>query len=52
MATVVSVEEHWALENALLDYLFAVDAMDDIDAMVACFTEDAVGDFNWLDVGK
>jgi ketosteroid isomerase-like protein len=51
MATVVSVEEHWALENALLDYLFAVDAMDDIDAMVACFTEDAVVDLTGLDLG-
>ena len=51
MGVQVPLEEHRRLEEALLDYLTAVDAMDDIDALTACFTEDAVLDLSGLDLG-
>ncbi len=47
----VSMEEHFALENALIDYLLAVDGLDDLDQMMACFTEDAVLDLTGLNLG-
>lgn len=46
-----SLEERAALEDALLDYLFAVDALDDLDAMTDCFTDDAVLDLSGLQLG-
>lgn len=45
-----SLEERRALEDALLDYLTAVDALNDLDAMMACFTEDAVLDLTGLEL--
>lgn len=46
-----SLEERRALEDALLDYLVAVDGLNDLDAMTACFTEDAVLDLTGLELG-
>lgn len=46
-----SLEERRAIKDAVLDYLVAVDALDDLDAMVACFTDDAVLDLSGLDLG-
>ena len=46
-----SLEERRALEDALLDYLVAVDALDDLDFMTSCFTSDAVLDLSGLDLG-
>lgn len=46
-----SLEERRALEDTLLDYLVAVDALADLDAMEACFTHDAVLDLSGLDLG-
>ncbi|MDR2856992.1 MAG: nuclear transport factor 2 family protein [Novosphingobium sp.] len=50
MSAQPTLEERRALEDALLDYLTAVDALDDLDGMVACFTEDAVLDLSGLDL--
>ncbi len=46
-----SLEEHRAIEDAVLDYLDAVDAMNDLDVMTGCFTEDATLDLTGLDLG-
>ena len=51
MATQPSLEERRALEDAVLNYLVAVDALDDLDGMTACFTEDAVLDLTGLELG-
>ena len=51
MGIQVPLEENRRLEEALLDYLTEVDNMDDLDALVACFTEDAVLDLSGLDLG-
>lgn len=46
-----TLEDRRALEDALLDYLTAVDALNDLDAMVNVFTPDAVLDLSGLDLG-
>ncbi len=46
-----TLEDRHVLEDALLAYLTAVDAMDDLDAMEAVFTDDAVLDLSGLDLG-
>ena len=46
-----TLQDRRDLEDALLDYLTAVDGMDDLDAMVGVFTEDAVLDLSGLDLG-
>lgn len=46
-----SLEERCALEDALLDYLVAVDALADLDRMMICFTPDAVLDLSGLELG-
>lgn len=46
-----TLQDRADLEDALLDYLFAVDSMDDLDAMVAVFTDDAVLDLSSLELG-
>lgn len=46
-----TLQDRHDLEDALLDYLFAVDGMTDLDAMVGVFTEDAVLDLSGLDLG-
>lgn len=43
-----SLQERHDLEDALLAYLTAVDAMDDLDALVDAFTDDAVVDLSGL----
>ena len=45
-----TLQDRRDLEDALLAYLTAVDGMDDLDAMVAVFTEDAVLDLSGLDL--
>jgi ketosteroid isomerase-like protein len=46
-----TLEDRRALEDALFDYLTAVDALNDLDGMMTCFTEDAVLDLSGLDLG-
>lgn len=46
-----SVEVKAAIEDALLDYLYAVDGLNDLDGITACFTADAVLDLSGLDLG-
>jgi len=51
MTAEVSLEERRALEDSLLDYLTAVDGLSDMEAMLACFTDDAVLDLSGLHLG-
>ena len=46
-----SLQDRFDLENALLDYLTAVDGLTDLDAIVSVFTEDATLDLSGLDLG-
>lgn len=51
MSTKPSVEERFAIEDAVLAYLAAVDGMDDVEALVDCFTSDATLDLTGLNLG-
>ncbi|GAB3098896.1 nuclear transport factor 2 family protein [Aestuariicella hydrocarbonica] len=51
MSDQLTLQDRRDLEDALLDYLTAVDGLTDLDAMVAVFTEDAVLDLSGLDLG-
>jgi len=46
-----SLEDKARLEDAVLDYLYAVDGLKDIDFMMSCFTDDATLDLSGLDMG-
>ena len=50
MSNKPSLQEHHDMEMALLAYLTEVDAMDNIDALVATFTEDATVDLSGLNL--
>mgnify|MGYP001439181682 CR=1 FL=1 len=47
--TICPLPERIALQDLMTDYCYAVDALDDVDALLALFTEDAVLDFS--DIG-
>jgi ketosteroid isomerase-like protein len=47
--TIAPIEERIALQDLMTDYCYAVDALDDVDALLAIFTEDATLDFS--DIG-
>lgn len=51
MSTKPSLQDRRDLEDALLAYLTAVDQMDDLDALVDTFTEDATVDLSGLGLG-
>ena len=51
MSDQLTLQDRRDLEDALLAYLTAVDGLDDLDAMMATFTEDAVLDLSGLDLG-
>ena len=51
MSDQVTLQDRRDLEDALLAYLTAVDGMDDLDAMTAVFTDDAVLELSGLDLG-
>ncbi|MBR9911806.1 MAG: nuclear transport factor 2 family protein [Gammaproteobacteria bacterium] len=51
MSNQPTLQDRRDLEDALLDYLTAVDGLADLDAMTAVFTEDAVLDLSGLDLG-
>jgi ketosteroid isomerase-like protein len=40
------IEERLALQDLMTDYCYAVDALDDVEALLALFTADAVLDFS------
>ncbi len=50
MSTQPTLQDRRDLEDALLVYLTAVDQMDDLDALVGAFTDDAVVDLSGLDL--
>jgi len=51
MSSQLTLQDRHDLEDALLDYLTAVDGLTDLDAMVGVFTEDAVLDLSGLNLG-
>lgn len=51
MTTTPSLQDRRDLEDTLLAYITAVDGMNDLDAMVAVFTDDATLDLSGLDLG-
>jgi ketosteroid isomerase-like protein len=51
MSVQPTLQDRRDLEDALLAYLTAVDGMDDLDAMAAVFTDDAVLDLSGLELG-
>jgi ketosteroid isomerase-like protein len=40
------IEDRVALQELMTDYCYAVDKLDDVDALLSLFTEDAVLDFS------
>ena len=42
------IEERVALQDLMTDYCYAVDALDDVEALLSLFTEDAVLDFSGI----
>jgi ketosteroid isomerase-like protein len=46
------LEDRLALQDAFIDYLTAVDRITDVDALLACFTEDAVLDLRAVNMPK
>lgn len=47
--TTCPIEERIALQDLMTDYCYAVDGLNDVDELLALFTEDAVLDFS--DIG-
>lgn len=45
----IPIEERLALQDRMIDYCYAVDALDDLEALLDLFTDDAVLDFS--DIG-
>ena len=46
------VEDRFALEDALTRYCAGIDALDDVDALLDCFTDDAVFDLTGIDLPR